>query len=244
MEAKPLGLRIPLLLVLLAGCGPSTYGSGNLVEEERETAFFSAVVLDDGISATIVVDPTQPKRVRLVGDDNLLERMETQVDTEENTLHIHFPQNEVDGWHSDNPLRAELTVPELESLSVSSGGTVDLSGALEAPALVLEASGGSRIEARGLNTQELTLEESGGSTVDLDGFAREVTGTLSGGSRLKGRGLGTHEAELTLSGGSTLELEVSDAINVTASGGSTLTVIGRPTVRSLELSGGSTLDFE
>ena len=55
---------------------------------------------------------------------------------------------------------------------------------------------------------------------------------------------GTHEAELTLSGGSTLELEVADAINVTASGGSTLTIIGRPTVRSLELSGGSTLDFE
>jgi hypothetical protein len=182
--------------------------------------------------------------VRLVGDDNLVERIRTEVGPDGNTLYVHFPEDEVGSWHSDNPLRAEVTVPELESLAVSGGGIVDLSGTLNAPAFELEASGGSLVRVRGLNTESLNVEESGGSIVELEGFARRVVSALSGGSQLLGRKLGTHEAEMSVSGGGTTELQVAETLSVEASGGSTITVIGRPTVRSKELSGGSSLHFE
>jgi hypothetical protein len=45
----------------------------------------------------------------------------------------------VGGWHSDNPLRAEATVPKLESIAVSEGGSVDLIDTLDAPAFELDA---------------------------------------------------------------------------------------------------------
>jgi hypothetical protein len=245
MEAKPLGrgLRMSLLVVLLAGCGPAVHGSGDVVEVERETPAFTAVELEDGIAATVVVDPTQPRRVRLVGDDNLVEKLRTEVGPGGDTLHVHFPEDEVGSWHSDNALRAEVTVPELESFIVSGGGIVDLSGTLDAAAFQLDASGASQIWARGLNTDSLNVEASGGSFVTLEGFARKVTSNLSGGSQLHGRKLGTHEAELSCSGGGTVELQVADTLSVDASGGSTFIIIGRPTVRSEELSGGSTLNF-
>ncbi len=233
-----------LMVALLVGCGPAVHGSGTLVEVERETSGFAAVELEDGIAATIVVDPTQPRRVRLVGDDNLVERIRTEVGPDGNTLYVHFPEDEVGSWHSDNPLRAEVTVPELELLAVSGGGIVDLSGTLDAPAFELETSGGSLVRARGLNTESLNIEQSGGSIVELEGFARKLTSDLSGGSQLLGRKLGTHEAELSASGASTVELQVAETLSVEASGGSSLTIIGRPTVRSEELSGGSTLRFE
>jgi hypothetical protein len=246
MDAKHRGhwLGMSLLVVLLTGCGPDLTGSGHVIEEERQTPYFAAIALDDGIGATIVVDPSQPAKVRLVGDDNLVERLRTEVSTDDNTLHIHFPHDEVGGWHSDNPLRAEVTVPELESLASSAGSSVDVSGTVGATTFSLEASGGSQVRLRGLDTESLTLVQSGGADVTLEGYAHQLTSTLSGGSRLRARQLSTEEAALTSSGGSTTDLQVSDFLNVTASGGSTVTIIGRPTVRSEDLSGGSTLRFE
>ncbi|MBZ4418629.1 head GIN domain-containing protein [Myxococcus sp. RHSTA-1-4] len=234
---------LSLLVTLLTGCGPHLTGSGNVIAEERETSDFVAVEIEDGIEATIVVDPTQARKVRLTGDDNLVERLRTEV-AGDDTLRIHFPRQEVAGWTSDNPLRAEVTVPDLKSLQVSGGSTLDLSGTLSSPSFSLEASGGSRVRGRELDAESLRLELSGGSEAALEGYAYRVTSTLSGGSRLLARGLSSEEASMNSSGGSTNVLQVSDTLTVTASGGSTVTIIGRPTVRSEELSGGSTLKFE
>ena len=246
MVAKHRGhwLGMSLVIVLLAGCDPDLAGSGNIIEEERQTPDFVELELDDGITATIVVDPTQPRKVRLIGDDNLVEELRTEVVNGDSTLRIHFPTEEVGDWISDHPLRAEVTVPTLKALSAASGSEVDLSGTLTSTTFSLEASGGTRVRARGLDMEALELEVSGGAEVTLQGYAHDVTSTLSGGSKLLARQLSSREASMTASGGSTIEQQVSDYLSVTASGGSQVAIIGRPTVRAENLSGGSSLRFE
>jgi hypothetical protein len=241
------GLLVGMSLAVVAftGCGfgPQVKGSGNLVQEERETPDFVVLQVEDGIEATVVVDANQPKSVRVVGDDNLVALVRTFREGS-NTLRVYFRDEDVWGWTSSNPLRVEVTVPSLEALSRSGGGTVDVSGNVNHPAFDLQASGGGTVRVRGLATESFTMDVSGGADVTLAGSATRVTSTMSGGSTLKARELSAREATLNSSGGGSTVMRVSDSLRVTASGGGQVLIVGRPSVLSRELSGGSTLDFE
>jgi hypothetical protein len=232
------------LLVALAGCGwPEVVGSGHVITDERQTSSFSALEVSDGIDATVVVDATQPMEVRVVGDDNLVERVRT-LSSEDGTLRVDFRDEHLGGWNSPNPLRVEVTVPQLESLSRSGGGTVDLRGDITSPSFQLSASGGGTVKVQGLASQELSVELSGGVLAILSGQANRATSAISGGSELSARGLSVQEASLDSSGGGSTVLQVSDSLRVSASGGAEVRIIGRPSVLSKNLSGGASLTFE
>ncbi|WP_224364535.1 head GIN domain-containing protein [Hyalangium versicolor] len=235
---------LPLLVVLMAGCGwKDLVGSGNLIEEERTTPDFVALEVEDGLTTTTVVDPTKPKTVRVLGDDNLVGRVHTNVTG--GTLRVFFENDGIDGgWSSHNPLRLEVTVPTLESFKCSGGCTGELSGTVSSSSFAIESSGGAKVKATGLAVDTLSLEASGGGELFLEGQATRVTSEISGASTLKGRGLATREATLESSGGGSTELRVSDTLSVKASGGATLNIIGHPTVLSKDLSGDSSLTFE
>ncbi|MCY1075486.1 head GIN domain-containing protein [Archangium lansingense] len=238
-------MGMSLLVVALSGCwlGPQVQGSGNLVQEERQLPGFVSLEVNDGIEATVVVDPNQPQKVRLVGDDNLVKLLRTEP-LGSSGLRVYFSQEEVLGWNSRNPLRVEVTVPSLEALSGSGGGKVEVSGDVSPASFSLEVSGGGTVKMSGLDTESFSMEVSGGSDVTLAGSATRVESDMSGGSNLRARSLTSRDATLTSSGGGTTELRVSESLRVSASGGSEVRIIGRPTVLKEELSGGSTLDFE
>ncbi|MFY0565120.1 head GIN domain-containing protein [Archangium lansingense] len=238
-------MGMSLLVVALSGCwlGPQVQGSGNLVQEERQLPGFVSLEVNDGIEATVVVDPNQPQKVRLVGDDNLVKLLRTEP-LGSSGLRVYFSQEEVLGWNSRNPLRVEVTVPSLEALLGSGGGKVEVSGDVSPASFSLEVSGGGTVKMSGLDTESFSMEVSGGSDVTLAGSATRVESDMSGGSNLRARSLTSRDATLTSSGGGTTELRVSESLRVSASGGSEVRIIGRPTVLKEELSGGSTLDFE
>jgi putative autotransporter adhesin-like protein len=189
------------------------------------------------------VDPNQPRKVRVVGDDNLVALLRTEM-SGTSGLHVYFRPEEVVGWSSRNPLRVEVTMPKLQELSRSGGGTVDVSGTVVASELSVSASGGGTVRVRGLDTGLFSLDVSGGGDVTVEGRATRVESTMSGGSVLRARELSVEEATLTSSGGGSTEIRVSNALRVTASGGGAVRIIGRPTVLTEDLSGGSTLSFE
>jgi hypothetical protein len=235
---------ISLLVALVAGCGwPDVIGSGQVVTEERQLYDFVALEVSDGIDATVVVDTTQPAQLRVVGDDNLVARVQTEL-VGADTLSVHFLREDTGGWSSSNPLRVEMTVPLLDSLSRSGGGTVDLTGNVSPSFFLLSASGGGIVKARGLSSQTLRVETSGGANVTLEGQATQVTSSSSGGGVLNARELSVQEASLSSSGGNHAVMRVSDTLRVSASGGAEVHIIGQPQVLSRELSGGSSLKFE
>ncbi len=233
------------LLLLAAGLtacidGPYVEGSGNSVEEVRETPDFKALDVSEGLTATVVVDPEQLGQVRVVGDDNLVALVRTEVWASD-TLHVDFRPGEVGDWHSRNPLRVEVTVPRLEALTRSGGGTVDVQGRLDSESFTLTASGGGRIRVVGLATARLELATSGGTELYLEGEATEVDSAMSGGGTLRAEGLSAREASLESSGGGSAVMRVSDSLWVSASGGGEVRILGRPTVLERALSGGSAL---
>lgn len=238
---------LSLAVVAFTGCGfglgPYVAGNGHVVQEARATSDFSVLQVEDGIDATVVVDANQPPSVRVVGDDNLVARVQTFREGS-NTLRVYFRQEEVGSWTSPNPLRVEVTVPDLEALSSSGGGTMDVSGNVNNSDFDLEVSGGGTVRIRGLATESFSMDASGGSDVTLAGSATRVTSAMSGGSVLRARELSTRDATLDSSGGGLTVMRVSDSLRVEASGGSEVHIVGRPSVISKDLSGGSTLSFE
>ncbi|HEX5744635.1 MAG TPA: DUF2807 domain-containing protein [Archangium sp.] len=227
MKSVSRGLWVGMsLLVAVMGCGlgPQVQGSGTLVQEERQVPEFVSLDVEDGIESVVVVDPSQPRKVRVVGDDNLVRLMRTDV-VGTGTLSVHFRMEDVGSWRSSNPLR------------------VDVSGSIGAP-FTLEASGGGSVKVRGLDTGLFSQDVSGGADVTVEGRATRVESTMSGGSVLRARDFSVEEAALISSGGGSTEIRVSNALRVEASGGGAVRIIGRPTVLQEDLSGGSTLRFE
>ncbi|HYO54929.1 head GIN domain-containing protein [Archangium sp.] len=243
--SRRLWVVMSLVVMAFTGCGvgPNVQGSGRVVREERQTPDFVALKVNDGIEASVRVDPSQPRTVHLVGDDNLVALVRAEK-VGSDTLHVHLRADEVGSWSSSNPLRVEVTVPDLEALTRSDGSTVEVSGNIAPASFSLTASGGGRVKVSGLATESLSMQVSGGGEVTLEGSATRVTSTMSGGSELKARDFSAQDATLSSSGGGATVMRVSGSLRVTASGGGVVHIVGQPSVRSRALSGGSTLTFE
>ncbi|MCE9670418.1 DUF2807 domain-containing protein [Myxococcus stipitatus] len=222
-------------------------GSGRFIEEERPTAPFERLEVEDHIQVHIVVDPAQAPRLRVVGDDNLVERLRTDFerDGDADTLRVYFPGSALRGWESENPLRVDIVTPRMRGVSCSGGSRVDVAGEFEAERFRLSASGGCQSWLRDfVAAAQVDVSLSGGAEAIMEGTVERATASLSGDSALKARDLQAREAALESSGGSTAVIGVNQTLRVSASGGSHIRVLGRPRVLEESLSGGSTLVLE
>ncbi|MCP3065037.1 DUF2807 domain-containing protein [Myxococcus sp. K38C18041901] len=243
LGAREQGAGLALLAAAwLSGCGQHLEGSGHSVEESRTMPVFDRLDVEDGIPARVLVDPTRPHSVLLIGDDNLVAHMRT--DHAGDRLRVHFGEHGAVSWDSPNPLHVEVVVPSLEALERSGDGLMDVSGVVDANHFTVSGSGGGSVRVRGLRADVVTLSLSGGSHATLEGETRQVRMDLSGGSEVYAGGLASREARLESSGGGAAALRVSDTLRVSASGGSRVRVLGRPEVLEKKLSGGSSLTFE
>jgi len=158
--------------VMLAGC--STAGSGDLITEQRSVASFEAVDVSGGIDLQLIVDPGASPAVAVTFDDNLIDRVRTEV--EDGVLIIEATGS----WRISGGGRfVSVVVSNLEELAASGGS--DVVGTGELKALTLEASGGSDVDLGNLATERMIIDISGGSDVVVRPLV-SVVGEASGGS--------------------------------------------------------------
>jgi hypothetical protein len=172
MKRHPL-LAVFILCGLLAACGPT--GSGEIVSEEREVGEFEGIEVSGGIELILTVNPNLATSVIVTYDDNVVDRIRTEVDG--STLRI-------DSKGSFNIIGGEgrfveVAVARLEGLTASGGSTVVGEGGTEA--LALEASGGADVDLSLLPVTALTLQASGGASV-IAHAGESITGEASGGA--------------------------------------------------------------
>jgi hypothetical protein len=208
-------LIVSILVVLMTACtGPVTGGNtvtgcGQLVNRAFDLAGFSRI--DANNSAQVEVTRGETFRVDVEVDDNLEPRLDVAVRGD--TLHIGL-QN---GSYSHVTLRAQVTMPELSSVTLNGGST--LRGVLAGKDLALDLNGGSR--------------------GTLTGTAGRVTIDINGGSQALLADLAAGEVELNANGGSRVEVKTSGAVRGKANGGSTVIVGGSPTSVDVETEGAS-----
>jgi hypothetical protein len=172
------GVAILMASTLLTACGPS--GSGNLVTEAREVGEFTSLEVSGGIDLRLTVDPSATTSVSVIYDDNLLDRIVTEVDGDTLTVRSRGPFNVFGSGRI-----VEVTTPTLQSLTASGGSDVDGTGATES--LAVEVSGGADLDLGDLVAGTVVLRASGGADVTVN-VTDEISGEASGGADVTVRG--------------------------------------------------------
>ena len=153
---------LPMALGLLlagagAGCELGTRGEGAMKSETRQVAAFSRIETSAGIDVSVTFDPTPSLEVH--AQANLLPLIVAEV--KDDTLHLRTTQP----YTTTEKVEVVLTTPSLTRVVLSGGSHGQITD-LQAEAMELELSGGSRLDATGKATN-LTLGMSGGSAAGL-----------------------------------------------------------------------------
>jgi hypothetical protein len=201
--------------VLLAGCHDDSesltsgvIGSGVVATESRPVTAFSAVAVDGPLRVSL--RPAAEASLELTAETNVLPHIRTELQGER--LHVFLAEG---GLTVTREMSVRITVPELRAI---------------------EGSAAAQIEALGFTASALETRLGDASSLLLSGRADRHELRLAGASRCRAEDLQSRSVTAELSGASNARVAVSDALEVRASGASTLEYIGDP-VLSLDISG-------
>ena len=187
----------PSLLDRASGTGVE--GSGSPASEVREVAPFTSVDLAGSNEVSISVGTTQS--VRVEADDNLLDLVTTRVRAGELVI-----DNDGD-FQTRGPMRVQITLPELDAVTLSGSGTVSL---------------------QGIDTETLTVRLPGSGVIRAAGSVDRLRATLVGSGELLLDAVTAARATAVLSGSGLIRLTASDSLAATVSGSGTILYGGDP----------------
>jgi hypothetical protein len=165
-----------VLFLAVTAVGCASTGSGDIVSETREVGSFDRIEVSSGIAVEITVDPTAPAGVTSIYDDNLQDKIITEVNDE--TLVIEVRGNVI---APGSGRMVRVAMPVLIGLLADGGAYVQGVGA--ANQLELRAEGGAAIDLEDMVVQTLDVGMDGGSTATVNALL-EITGQVTGGATL------------------------------------------------------------
>ena len=152
-----------VLLIILIATGASCHighrnvsGSGNKKTEKRNVGSFSSISTEGAFDIEVVCQ--KPQDIEIKGDDNILPLVSTEVSN--NVLHI----KSVRGYSTSAPITLRISVPDLESISSTGAGTIEVSD-VKNEKLTINANGAPTIRASG-ETNTLKIDARGAGKVD------------------------------------------------------------------------------
>jgi hypothetical protein len=232
-------------------------GSGNVISRQFTVPGFTAVQAEDGFTVNITY--ADYFMVRVTTDDNIMERI--NVTSMNGTLHVCISGAPIGRV---TVLKLEICMPVLTGIDFSGGTNGILSGFPMQTWVSMMLSDGSSLNitqavvgsfsASLLNGSVLRgyitcgggtpsyFMLSGGSSVKLSGIGGDIAIDASGGSSLDLLGMATNSVTATMSGGSSAKVNMDGVLNADLSGGSSLRYAGSPTMGSIILTGGSSIN--
>lgn len=197
-------------------------GSGHLTTRHLDLSGVTSVLVEAHFDVRIVIG--EPEQATVHMDDNLTELVDTTVTGDHLRLGIAS-----DAGVRDATLTAEITIRDLDRLTVAGAGQVRFDDVVRGQVLRLDASGASRITGP-VNVGQLDVLAAGVSGVTLSGQAEQLNLTGSGTVGLDLGDLMVRHAEAELSGTSTATVGVRDTLAARTNGVSRLRYIGDPQI--------------
>jgi len=179
------------------------HGSGHRVDEERAVIDFSAVHLQ--LPADVVVVVGEPTSVKLTGDDNLLELVETEV--RNGQLFIKRPRGKNLRFRKGLDIRI---------------GTPDLSR--------FEVEGSGDVEIRDLASDNFHVSIEGSGDVIASGTTDYLEARIEGSGAMKLQELAAQEASVSISGSGDMRIKVAGSLRYKISGSGDILYDGSPHV--------------
>jgi len=203
---KKLALLVLLLPLLAVGChhGPmrsDLKGSGKRVMEKRNVGPFTSISTEGVFS--IEVTCQKNVSVEVEGDDNILAVVTSEVSN--NVLRLRSSK----GYDSSEPVKFKISVPNLEGLSVSGAGRIDI---------------------KDLKNDKFEIDSSGAPTISVAGNTKIIDIDSSGAAKIDTHNLHAARGVVDSKGVSRIDLDVTDQLDVKISGPSAVYYKGDPVV--------------
>jgi hypothetical protein len=226
-------LSLIALSLLLTGCGGMFHfvktgktikASNTVVGETREASGFTAI--DMRTVGRLVLSQGEVESLAVRGSDNVVPLVKTSV--QDGVLVIEMEEDYfVTDMHDANVLTFTIGVKDLNSLTLSGAGDVQMDG-LTASRLKLNISGAGRIDFSGLSVDSLSLALSGAGDVTLSGEADSAAILLSGAGNIDAAGLKVQTADIDLQGLGNATLWVTGKLTGSISGAGNVEYYGNP----------------
>ena len=202
---RKLALLFLLLPVLAAGCHhrmrAEVKGSGKRVVQKREISPFTSISTEGAF--TIEVTCQKDPSLEVEGDDNVLEFVTAEV--RGNELRLTSSKS----FSTDEPVRFKITVPNLEGLTVSGAGRIDI---------------------KGMKNEKFEIDSNGAPNIVVAGTTNTIDIDSNGAGRIDTQNLHASRGVVDSKGVSRIDLDVSEQLDITVSGPSTVTYTGDPVV--------------
>lgn len=236
----PLAAALALLTGSLAGC--ATFDHGPRVTQEREVGDIHAVVLDSSGDLRVVVG--EEPSLRITAGEDVISRLTSEIADGVLTLGMDALSF---GWTA--PIRYELTVTSLETLTVLGSGDAyaDFTGAAEprvegrgsgdveavgidAERVTLTTDGSGELEVRGMKADAVVVRIHGSGGVAIDGSAGSQDVEVDGSGSFDADELTSGTARVRLTGSGDASLSVADELDVVVDGSGSASYRGDPVV--------------
>jgi hypothetical protein len=220
---------LPAVLSLSSCMQKKIRGTGTQVTEPRNVTTFNAADIGGAIDATITIQEGATPSVQLIGYENLVKSIKTEI--KDNTLSIHTePGIELS---SDQKVKAIITLPSITGLSLSGATDATIHGVLKGNNFSLELSGASEVLADNISVGSFSTEISGAGKVNINGGSTQIAKyELSGASVVKAFALVTDETSVELSGAGVANVNAQKKLNTHISGVGSIHYKGHPAITS------------
>jgi hypothetical protein len=203
-------------------------GSGNVVNAQVQLSGVTRVEIDGPGQLVVVQGATES--LSITTDDNILERIETEV--EDGELAISFERSGFTTLSRIRPtegIRFELTVPALEEIEVNGSVDVELDG-WQGDRLAVEVNGTGDGVLEGLRLDELVVSINGASTFDVAGSVDRQEIEVNGSGRYRAASLSSRETVIEINGDGEAIVRVRETLDVDISGRGRIEYIGSPAI--------------
>src|SRR5213593_2942773 len=141
---RKLALILILLALATAGCKhgmrAGVKGSCKREVQKRDLSAFTSISTEGAFNIEVVCQ--KPLSVEIEGDDNILPLVSTEVTN--NVLRL----KNVKGYSVSEPVAVRISVPNLDGLTVSGAGKIDVSG-LKNDKFEIDSDGAPQIKVSG-----------------------------------------------------------------------------------------------
>ncbi len=202
---KKLTLGLVLLMITGVACKHSMHsgirGSGKRALQKRNVEAFKSISTEGAFNIKVVCQ--KDLALEIEGDDNILELVGTEVSND--VLHLKNVRN----YSVAEPVEIRISVPNIEGLSVSGAGKIDITG---------------------MKNEKFEIDAEGAPQIKVSGSTNVVDIDTSGAAKIDTHNLHAEKGVVDSKGVSNIEVDVRDQLDVTISGPSTVTYQGDPSI--------------
>jgi Putative auto-transporter adhesin, head GIN domain len=206
--------------------------------EVRNVSGFTGVSVASGIELVLTQGSSEAVAVS-ASSTEYRDRIKTEI--KDGMLKIYYDAGSGKmNWNNKKNIRlkAYVSAITLKAITVSSGATLDIQGALKADDMALDLSSGSIFKGE-INAKIMKVEQGSGAEAKLSGSAQDLAITVNSGGNFKGYNFVVNKCDARVSSGGSVEITVNAELDAKASSGGSVQYKGACAVKKNTSSGGA-----